>query len=288
MPSIGDLTMREFYNAVIRQTIVLMLIYLAMGLFFVIHPDTTFDMIIRIGSISLIVFGIFRVILFFASRLKSMYGHNGLATGLILSSIGLYFLLKPSSIKEIIGVLLAFGVLIGAIMILQASLDLLHFGSHMWTFLLIFAFIGIIFFIICLVNPFSAEDLLVRIVGVGMLIEAVSYGISLILLFLIRSSIRIAVAESADADVYDADGSLLEPAGNAAGNGKDTGNYNGFESHTHFGDPIPEDDGYLDASKPSTFAGADSTGHGAVSTGNGAAPANPSAVSKAAPEDDYF
>lgn len=267
--------MREFYNAVIRQTIVLMLIYLAMGLFFVIHPDTTFDMIIRIGSISLIVFGIFRVILFFASRLKSMYGHNGLATGLILSSIGLYFLLKPSSIKEIIGVLLAFGVLIGAIMILQASLDLLHFGSHMWTFLLIFAFIGIIFFIICLVNPFSAEDLLVRIVGVGMLIEAVSYGISLILLFLIRSNIRIAVAESADADVYDADGSLLAPAGNA-------------ESHTHFGDPIPEDDGYLDASKPSTFAGADSTGNGAGSTGNGAAPANPSAVSKADPEDDYF
>ncbi|MBQ4045905.1 MAG: DUF308 domain-containing protein, partial [Lachnospiraceae bacterium] len=238
--------MREFYNAVVRQTLVLMFIYLAMGLFFVIKPDTTFEMITRIASIAMIVFGLFRIILYFISRAKSMYGYNGLATGMILAAIGLYFLLKPSSIQEIISVMLAFGVLIGAIMILQASLDLLHFGSHMWTFLMIFAILGIIFFVVSLYNPFSTSKLLIRLVGAGMLVESLSYGIALILLFLIRTNIK-------EAEQKPGTGAADGDSGAAVPSGKDKDN--GFESQTHFGDPILDDDGYIDPDHPDITGG---------------------------------
>ena len=250
--------MREFYNAVVRQTLVLMLIYLAMGLFFVIKPDTTFEMITRIASIAMIVFGLFRIILYFISRAKSMYGYNGLATGMILASIGLYFLLKPSTIQEIISVLLAFGVLIGAIMILQASLDLLHFGSHMWTFLMIFAILGIIFFVVSLVNPFSTSKLLVRLVGAGMLVESLSYGVALILLFLIRTNIKEAVQKPGT-------GAVGEESGAAVPAGKDKDN--GFESQTHFGDPILDDDDYIDPARPGGSSGAIGSSYAAGSYG---------------------
>lgn len=257
--------MREFYNAVVRQTLVLMFIYLAMGLFFVIKPDTTFEMITRIASIAMIVFGLFRIILYFISRAKSMYGYNGLATGMILAAIGLYFLLKPSSIQEIISVLLAFGVLIGAIMILQASLDLLHFGSHMWTFLMIFAILGIIFFVVSLVNPFSTSKLLVRLVGAGMLVESLSYGVALILLFLIRTTIK-------EAEQKPGTGAVGEESGAAVPAGKDKDN--GFESQTHFGDPILDDDDYddyIDPARPGGSSGSNASGTSGAIGSSGAA-----------------
>ncbi|MCR5655383.1 MAG: DUF308 domain-containing protein [Lachnospiraceae bacterium] len=181
--------MKEFYNATRRQTLLLALVYLIMGIAFVAKPDVTFHVIVYILAVTLLVLGVFKIAAYVIAKPNGFAGNNGLSTGLIASILGVFMLIKPDVLESIIGTLLGFAVIIGGIIALQTAIDLRTFRHPQWGAILVISLIVTILGIVSVAVPFSATKTLIMLIGVSMLFVAAGYMVAYIFIVISKKNI---------------------------------------------------------------------------------------------------
>lgn len=140
------------------------LISFVLGLFLVLKPETSGNIISYILGACFIFYGIVHIVTYIIVKNENFYQYD-LAKGIITVSIGIFFILRPSFIISILPTILGFAILINGIFGIQSSINMLRADSKKWLAVFIPAIITIVLGMLILINPFKWAQMLLVIIG---------------------------------------------------------------------------------------------------------------------------
>lgn len=161
--------MSELLSQLKKQTVIVSLTYLAIGMLFVIVPDITARAIGIIISIALFAFGALKIIVFFARRNTDEPDRSSLPVGVTLIIAALIFIIKPDFLVSIIYVILGLSLIVNGALKLQVGVELKHAGSPYWGSAVVASLAVIILGIIAIFAPFSTAKTVIVLVGISMI-----------------------------------------------------------------------------------------------------------------------
>ncbi len=173
----------EFLKSTAKREALYSGLYLVLGIFFVIRPETAFSTIGKVMAILMLIIGVIYICLYSTKKNFEGIQRNGLAVGIILSVLAIYLMLKPDFLVSIVGFVIGFMVIIAGVTQFQNAVDLLHFKNKLWPFMLISSAILIILGIVALVNPFTATETFMFATGIFITVSAVVKLVSLLILY---------------------------------------------------------------------------------------------------------
>ncbi len=149
------------------------LLYVILGLLFVVKPDITMRAACYILSAWLLMAGIAYIVDYFRGWSVERRS-NALAIGLLSILAALFLLLKTDAAIAAIPVLLGFSVIASGAIKAQNAIVLYKIGNRAWLAALVGALVCLALGVVLIENPFSAAATLVTAIGAGLLFSGVT------------------------------------------------------------------------------------------------------------------
>ncbi len=159
---IQDMKHNYFINAVIM---------VILGIVLVIWPHILGVMLCYLLGGALIVMGIFQLISFLRGERLGFYNKFVMMMGIVLVLLGIWICAQPRIVLSIIPVVVGIIVLIHGLMDIQYTLDIKKAGSEKWWIALIAAALTLIVGLLLVLNPFTAYEITMVLLGVAMLYD---------------------------------------------------------------------------------------------------------------------
>ena len=125
---------------------------------------------IILGVISL-VFGIYKLILYFRKTSLEAAMAYDLAVGILFTVLGVIVLVFQAKVLEILPIIFGIFLLISSIMKVQNAVDVKRFGGSKWWLALIFAAVSIVLAIILILKPQFVVDASFVVIGIFLIID---------------------------------------------------------------------------------------------------------------------
>ena len=159
---IQDMKHNYFINAVIM---------VILGIVLVIWPHILGVMLCYLLGGALIVMGVFQLISFLRGERLGFYNKFVMMMGIVLVLLGIWICAQPRIVLSIIPVVVGIIVLIHGLMDIQYTLDIKKAGSEKWWIALIAAVLTLIVGLLLMLNPFTAYEITMVLLGVAMLYD---------------------------------------------------------------------------------------------------------------------
>lgn len=143
------------------------LVLIALGVVCVSNPAFIATVICYVAGVLLLIFGIGKVIRYFASRNAFV---DTLVLGVLFGMIGFILITKPDQVLNLIFIFIGILILLDGIIKLKNSFVARAGGSRDWIGLLIVAVIVMAFGVIIIANPFGGLVPII-ILGVGVILD---------------------------------------------------------------------------------------------------------------------
>lgn len=170
--------------------------YIIFGGVLLIWPDLSLQTLCYVLGIMAIVFGLAHVALYFIKdRMISMLQMD-LVSGICGIAAGIFILVKPGLIIELLPFLAGVLMMLGAVVKLQNALDLKRLEFEKWHLILTAALIMLILGIVLVVNPFKTMKVIVALMGVGLLVDGIVNIFDMIMINHIIRKMRKAMEEN--------------------------------------------------------------------------------------------
>ena len=155
--------MRELLKDIKWSLILASQLFLFLGIALLIWPHTSNLILCYIVAAVLTAYGLFNIVAYFGKERGSLIG---LIVGVICAAFGVYALVQPTRISDIISIILGVAVLVDGTMSLRRDFELRERGFVRWwlPFGLDVLILTLGAIVIC--NPILFAGLLLQIVGV--------------------------------------------------------------------------------------------------------------------------
>lgn len=189
----------EFLKSNLKQLLLTAAVYAAIGIYFVLRPDTVFMVIGRIIAVCLLAAGVLKTLFYVSEKNYAGIQRNTMTGGIIMMILGVFMLFRPEAAANFVGYILAFVIIVAGIMKLQYAVDIRHFGGSPAA-AAVLGVIGIVLGAVALANPFSASAALLRMIGISMIVTAVSDIITAVNIY---KCIKVMEDSAADTNIID-------------------------------------------------------------------------------------
>lgn len=143
---------------------VISIISLVLGLFLVIKPEMSSNIISYVIGAGFVFYGVVHITAYILVKDEDIFQFD-LAKGLITSAIGLFFIFKPTFIVSLLPLALGIVILCNGIMSLQSACNFYRNGKKHWLTVFIPSLITIILGVLVVINPFEWAKTLLIIIG---------------------------------------------------------------------------------------------------------------------------
>ena len=150
------------------------LICMIIGIIDLVNPERMLNIIAYALGISAIIGGLIFVIMYLARDVRHNLGNNDFLNGVVSIVVGIVILIKWKELMTIVPIVLGVLIIVSGCIKLQDSIDLKKLGHPMFTAMLIFALVFIVFGAVLVANPFESEVLLLRLIGVALIIAGMT------------------------------------------------------------------------------------------------------------------
>lgn len=191
--------MRELLKDIKWSLILASLLFLFLGIALLIWPHTSNLILCYIVAAVLTAYGLFNIVAYFGKERGSLIG---LIVGVICAAFGVYALVQPTRISDIISIILGVAVLVDGTMSLRRDFELRERGFVRWWLPFGLDVLILILGAIVIFNPGLFAELLLQIVGAILIYESVS---DLWTIHRLAKLARAAVVEGEVIDVQDAE-----------------------------------------------------------------------------------
>jgi len=147
--------------------IIMALVCVALGVILILQPKATMTTICYVLAALLILVGVVSLINYMRKDISGNMYRYDLVVGLSAILGGILVIIKVEQLTALVPVVLGFLVTISGILKMQNSIDMLRLKHQTWYVAFALAIINIVYGIILLINPFSAETLIICI-GCGL------------------------------------------------------------------------------------------------------------------------
>ena len=163
--------MRELLKDLKWSLILASLLFLFLGIALLIWPHTSNLILCYIVAAVLTAYGLFNIIGYFGKERGSLIG---LIVGVICAAFGIYAIVQPTRISDIISVILGVAILVDGAMSLRRDYELRVAGFPQWWVPFAVDVLILILGAIVVFNPGLFAELLLQIIGVILIYESVS------------------------------------------------------------------------------------------------------------------
>lgn len=157
------------------STIILDLIYIALGVVFIIHPEGVESVLCYILAASVAVIGLLYLIGYFIQKVgeSGRREGNGFAFGILLIILAIFIVAKQQLVISLVPFLFGVMVMIRGLMVIQNTFVLRRLGMNLWIPLgsgLLSMGLGLF----VMLFPFQTAAMLFILIGVGLIIGGIS------------------------------------------------------------------------------------------------------------------
>lgn len=191
--------MRELLKDIKWSLILASLLFLLLGIALLIWPHTSNLILCYIVAGVLTAYGLFNILAYFGKERGSLIG---LIVGVICAAFGVYALVQPTGISDIISIILGVAILVDGVISLRRDFELRTMGFPQWWAPFALDMLILVLGAIVIFNPGLFAELLLQIIGVILIYESVS---DLWTIHRLAKLARSVVVEGEVIDVQDAE-----------------------------------------------------------------------------------
>ena len=174
--------MNEYVEELKWNKIVYGIILILVGVLFWMFPEQLISGISLVVGVFFIATGVAVLIGYAAKRAENVVGSNRLLIGVILVSIGIFAIVKTELIVSMVPFILGFIVVASGVNKLQTFIDLKRLGYAGGIPTLVLSVLNIAFGIVLIANPFEAMEVLIRVIGAGLIFSGITDLVATIIL----------------------------------------------------------------------------------------------------------
>lgn len=173
---------KKTFNA----SLVTSIIFVVVGLFLFIKPDTTISIISYITGSVLLFMGLVNIYKYFSTDNKINMFSFDLAYGVLLSIAGLALIIDTSIFAKVINIILGIWIIVNSITKFQYGLVLKKANNKDWTYTVFVSLLSFAWGVLLLINPFKTALTITQMIGIFIIVYAV---LDIIDNFIIRKNI---------------------------------------------------------------------------------------------------
>ena len=165
--------------------IILSILLCAVGIFFVLEPEVS-ETVIGIGiGITMLSFGIIKLVGYFSKDLFRLAFQYDLEFGILLLILGMIVLWRPRNLMSFLCISLGIAILFDGLFKIRIALDSKQFGIKSWWFILVMAILTGGVGVVLIVESAIGARILTVVLGLALLCEGI------LNLYTVISTVRI-------------------------------------------------------------------------------------------------
>lgn len=153
--------------------IVMSIMFCLIGVLLIAMPDMSTKMLGLIAGITMIVFGIVRLVGYFSKDLFRLAFQFDLGFGVLLLILGVIVLMSPENLMRFLGLALGILILIDGLFKIQIALDSKQFGIQSWWLIAVIAVAAGVIGLLLITHSEAGARLLTILLGVSFFVEGV-------------------------------------------------------------------------------------------------------------------
>jgi uncharacterized membrane protein HdeD (DUF308 family) len=151
------------------------------GLALVIWPDVSLQLFTVCTGITLVAFGIVKVIGYFSKDLYRLAFQYDLAFGVLIIALGVLVMVKPNSVIDTICIAIGLVFLMDGMLKIQISIDARTFGIQQWWLVLVIAIIAVIIGGMLVFHPGLSSRVIMVALGIALIADGLMNMVTVLL-----------------------------------------------------------------------------------------------------------
>ncbi len=136
-----------------------------LGIVLLVWPGQSTQVVCMVLGIVLGGFGLIQIILYLATKEKTMVSHSMMMLGVVLAVIGGWIVLKPETIIKAVPMIVGILIVIHGFHNAVQAIDLKKMQYDNWWVALLLSLLTVALGVVLICNPFTIVDTVVRIIG---------------------------------------------------------------------------------------------------------------------------
>lgn len=145
-----------------------------LGIVLLVWPGQSTQVVCMVLGIVLGGFGLIQIILYLATKEKTMISHSMMMLGVVLVVIGGWIVLKPETIIKAIPMIVGILIVIHGLHNAVQAIDLKKMQYDNWWVALLLSLLTVALGVVLICNPFTIVDTVVRIIGAFLVYDGLS------------------------------------------------------------------------------------------------------------------
>ena len=145
-----------------------------LGIVLLVWPGQSTQVVCMVLGIVLGGFGLIQIILYLATKEKTMVSHSMMMLGVVLAVIGGWIVLKPETIIKGVPMIVGILIVIHGFHNAVQAIDLKKMQYDNWWVALLLSLLTVALGVVLICNPFTIVDTVVRIIGAFLVYDGLS------------------------------------------------------------------------------------------------------------------
>ena len=145
-----------------------------LGIVLLVWPGQSTQVVCMVLGIVLGGFGLIQIILYLATKEKTMVSHSMMMLGVVLAVIGGWIVLKPETIIKAVPMIVGILIVIHGFHNAVQAVDLKNMQYDNWWVALLLSLLTVALGVVLICNPFTIVDTVVRIIGAFLVYDGLS------------------------------------------------------------------------------------------------------------------
>ena len=145
-----------------------------LGIVLLVWPGQSTQVVCMVLGIVLGGFGLIQIILYLATKEKTMVSHSMMMLGVVLAVIGGWIVLKPETIIKAVPMIVGILIVIHGFHNVVQAIDLKKMQYDNWWVALLLSLLTVALGVVLICNPFTIVDTVVRIIGAFLVYDGLS------------------------------------------------------------------------------------------------------------------
>ena len=145
-----------------------------LGIVLLVWPGQSTQVVCMVFGIVLGGFGLIQIILYLATKEKTMVSHSMMMLGVVLAVIGGWIVLKPETIIKAVPMIVGILIVIHGFHNAVQAIDLKKMQYDNWWVALLLSLLTVALGVVLICNPFTIVDTVVRIIGAFLVYDGLS------------------------------------------------------------------------------------------------------------------
>ena len=145
-----------------------------LGIVLLVWPGQSTQVVCMVLGIVLRGFGLIQIILYLATKEKTMVSHSMMMLGVVLAVIGGWIVLKPETIIKAVPMIVGILIVIHGFHNAVQAIDLKKMQYDNWWVALLLSLLTVALGVVLICNPFTIVDTVVRIIGAFLVYDGLS------------------------------------------------------------------------------------------------------------------